>query len=129
MEDRSINPTCQFRRQLQDFHHPQVRVVLPLLDDTEHTDQGNQIRQGAQGNLDAASKATLENEFGTKNEDEAIIKILETGNAQNSEVWSHKDISSGKNRNRLLTCVTQLNANHPGRGGDRNDTIGGRQAH
>lgn len=47
--------------------------------------------QGAQGQLDGASKSTLENEFGTKNEDEAIIKILEQGNLQVVEVrilWS-----------------------------------------
>lgn len=44
------------------------------------------IRQGAQGQLDGASKSTIENEFGTKNEDEAIIKILENGNIQNVEV-------------------------------------------
>lgn len=39
-------------------------------------------RHGAQGQLDGASKSTLENEFGTKNEDEAIIKILEQGSLQ-----------------------------------------------
>jgi len=36
--------------------------------------------------MDGASKATLENEFGTKNEDEAIIQILEKGDIQNVEV-------------------------------------------
>lgn len=43
-------------------------------------------RQGAQGQLDGASKATLENEFGTKNEDEVIIQILENGTIQSTEV-------------------------------------------
>ncbi|KAJ6114361.1 RNA binding protein [Penicillium sp. IBT 16267x] len=37
---------------------------------------------GAQGILDTASKAALENEFGTKNEDEVMIKILEGGEYQ-----------------------------------------------
>lgn len=39
--------------------------------------------------MDGASKATLENEFGTKNEDEAIIQILEKGDIQNVEVGVH----------------------------------------
>ena len=43
-------------------------------------------RHGAQSVGDTASKATLENEFGTANEDECIIKILENGNMQESEV-------------------------------------------
>jgi len=36
--------------------------------------------------MDTASKATLENEFGTHNEDECLIKILEKGDLQGSEV-------------------------------------------
>ena len=36
--------------------------------------------------LDGASKATLENEFGTTNDDECIIKILEKGEVQQSQV-------------------------------------------
>lgn len=40
--------------------------------------------------MDGASKSTLENEFGTKNEDEAIIKILEQGELQVSEVGLDK---------------------------------------
>ena len=43
-------------------------------------------RHGAQSVGDAASKATLENEFGTANEDECMIKILENGSVQESEV-------------------------------------------
>ena len=43
-------------------------------------------RHGAQGVLDTASKATLENQFGTSNEDECIIKILEGGSIQETEV-------------------------------------------
>ena len=36
--------------------------------------------------MDGASKATLENQFGTSNEDECMIKILEGGEVQVSEV-------------------------------------------
>jgi ribosome maturation protein Sdo1 len=36
--------------------------------------------------LDGASKATLENEFGTSNDDECIIKILESGEVQQTQV-------------------------------------------
>ena len=43
-------------------------------------------RHGAQGIHDGASKATLENEFETKNEDEVMMKILEKGEIQDSEV-------------------------------------------
>ena len=43
-------------------------------------------RHGAQGVMDAASKATLENEFGTSNEDDCMIKILERGNLQETQV-------------------------------------------
>lgn len=46
-------------------------------------------RHGAQGQLDGASKSTLENEFGTTNEDEVIKQILERGSAQESEVCLH----------------------------------------
>jgi hypothetical protein len=35
--------------------------------------------QGAQGNLDGASNATLDNEFGTHNEEEVIKTIIEKG--------------------------------------------------
>jgi len=60
-------------------------------------------KHGAQGVMDGASKATLENEFGTSNEDECIIKILEKGSVQTSD--------------------------KPERIGNRNDTMGPRQAH
>jgi ribosome maturation protein Sdo1 len=39
--------------------------------------------------LDGASKATLENEFETSNEDECIIKILESGEVQKSQVRNY----------------------------------------
>jgi hypothetical protein len=43
-------------------------------------------RQGNQGQLDAAPKRDLENEFGTSNEDEAIAKILEGGSVVETQV-------------------------------------------
>ncbi|PGH07567.1 hypothetical protein AJ79_06237 [Helicocarpus griseus UAMH5409] len=42
-------------------------------------------RQGAQGIHDGASKAMLENEFGTNKDDECIVKILEMGEIQETE--------------------------------------------
>lgn len=43
-------------------------------------------RHGAQGVLDGASRASLENEFGTYNEDVCMEKILERGEYQLSAV-------------------------------------------
>ncbi|MCJ1257145.1 hypothetical protein MMC24_004970 [Lignoscripta atroalba] len=42
-------------------------------------------KHGAQGVLDTASKSTLDNEFGTSNEDECMIKIMERGSIQETE--------------------------------------------
>ncbi|KAI1208897.1 shwachman-Bodian-diamond syndrome protein [Annulohypoxylon truncatum] len=42
-------------------------------------------KQGTQGQMDGASKATLDNEFGVSNEDEVIKKILDSGSLQESE--------------------------------------------
>lgn len=52
--------------------------------------------------LDGASKATLENEFGTSNEDECIIKILESGEVQKTQVRNHLML-----QNLVLTKLTQ----------------------
>ena len=43
-------------------------------------------RHGAQNAFDGASKQALDNEFGTSNEDECMIKILEHGTLQETEV-------------------------------------------
>ncbi|KAF2627570.1 shwachman-Bodian-diamond syndrome protein [Macroventuria anomochaeta] len=40
---------------------------------------------GTQGILNTASKGTLENEFGTSNEDEVIKQILQKGDVQSSQ--------------------------------------------
>ncbi|KAF2483225.1 shwachman-Bodian-diamond syndrome protein [Neohortaea acidophila] len=42
-------------------------------------------KQGNQGILDTASKAALEDEFGTHRDDDVITKILETGTIVESE--------------------------------------------
>ncbi|KAI9856702.1 MAG: hypothetical protein M1824_005285 [Vezdaea acicularis] len=42
-------------------------------------------KHGAQGILDAASKSTLENEFGTSYDDEVVKVILEKGDIQETE--------------------------------------------
>ncbi|KAK0748208.1 ribosome maturation protein [Apiosordaria backusii] len=41
---------------------------------------------GPHGKLEGASNALLENEFGTANEDEVVIKILEKGTLQEFEM-------------------------------------------
>lgn len=43
-------------------------------------------RRGATGILDGASRALMEEEFGTSQEEEVITKILERGEIQESEV-------------------------------------------
>ncbi|RKF73546.1 SDO1-like protein C21C3.19 [Golovinomyces cichoracearum] len=44
-------------------------------------------RHGAQGNLNTASTATLENEFGTSVVEDVIKTIIEKGTIQETEVW------------------------------------------
>lgn len=58
-------------------------------------------RQGTQGQLDGASKATLENEFGTSNDEEVIKIILQKGTQENSQV-SYNQIRS------LFGCRTEM---------------------
>jgi hypothetical protein len=62
------------------------RRHLPAFRRPADTYLSGKIRQGAQGLLDAASKAQLENEFGTSNEDECIKVILHKGQVQETEV-------------------------------------------
>ena len=71
-------------------------------------------RHGAQNAHDSASKQTLENEFGTSNEDECMVKILEGGTLQESEVRSYAFVS-------LLSKLTPgvLDFFFGGRGGPR----------
>ena len=51
---------------------------------TEHS--RSLSRHGAQNAYDEASKATLENEFGTSKEDDCMIQILEKGDLQHTSV-------------------------------------------
>lgn len=62
-------------------------------------------RHGAQNAYDSASKATLENEFGSHNEDECMIKILEGGTLQETEVNCNLDFSDRNERANLDMCV------------------------
>jgi ribosome maturation protein Sdo1 len=64
------------------------------------------FRHGSQGVMDTASKASLENEFGTKSEDEAIIKILEKGKIEHASVRSQSAFH-------LLTLLTHLTGIRP----------------
>jgi hypothetical protein len=43
-------------------------------------------RHGAQGSFDGASNSTLENEFGTSEEEAVITQIIEKGTLQEHEV-------------------------------------------
>lgn len=47
---------------------------------------GIYLRHGAQGELNTASKSTLENEFGTSVDEGVIKQILEKGSFQESQV-------------------------------------------
>ncbi|RMJ27049.1 hypothetical protein PHISP_02058 [Aspergillus sp. HF37] len=53
---------------------------------------------GSQGVLDGASKASLDNEFGTAKDDECMVKILEMGEYQTytpREQQGDKDVRNG----------------------------------
>lgn len=73
--------------------------------------------------MDGASKATLENEFGTHNEDDILVKILEKGDLQASDVRS---IQNGEIDQSLLT-YSSLQAGP--RQGSTNDSKGARAGH
>ncbi|KAH9909408.1 shwachman-Bodian-diamond syndrome protein [Xylariomycetidae sp. FL2044] len=47
-------------------------------------------KQGAQGIADAPNNSTLDNEFGTHNEDDVVQKILADGSLQESEFPEHQ---------------------------------------
>ncbi|KAI0135433.1 shwachman-Bodian-diamond syndrome protein [Daldinia grandis] len=60
-------------------------------------------KQGAQGQMDGASKSTLENEFGVSNEDEVIKKILESGTIQESEFPERQGPKNDAQRGSIVT--------------------------
>lgn len=80
-------------------------------------------RQGAQGILDGASQAHLENEFGTKNEDEVFKKILIGGSPQTSTVSYPLQLS------RIQWDSVLIFIQAPERQGDTNITAGPSVAH
>ena len=51
-------------------------------------------RHGAQGQMDEASKSSLQNEFGTSDEDKCIVQILEKGDLQSTKVGNFNRILS-----------------------------------
>jgi len=57
----------------------------PLVDVMNSFDIFHTNKHGAQGELNRASNALLENEFGTKNEDDVVKAILEKGDVQESK--------------------------------------------
>ncbi|KAJ5593892.1 uncharacterized protein N7459_000100 [Penicillium hispanicum] len=59
---------------------------------------------GAQGILDTASKAALENEFGTSNEDDCMTKILEGGEYQTNTT---REREGGKNESKGPVGITR----------------------
>ncbi|KAK4237141.1 ribosome maturation protein [Achaetomium macrosporum] len=73
-----IDSTEDYQKWLSDKSVPLAQVVSSFKVFTTH-------RHGAQGMLEGASKAMLENEFGTSKEDEAVLKILEKGSLQEFE--------------------------------------------
>ncbi|KAH8603059.1 shwachman-Bodian-diamond syndrome protein [Bisporella sp. PMI_857] len=59
--------------------------TIPLVDVVNSFKVFTTGRHGAQGALNTASNATLENEFGTSKDDEVIKKILEAGDIQETK--------------------------------------------
>lgn len=87
----------------------------------------NGHRHGKQGVLNTASNSQLENEFGTKNEDEIVKKILEKGDVQSSEVCGilSPRLSSTSSHEAVLTAFLQASE----RIGNTNDSKGAMSAH
>lgn len=62
----------------------------PLHTRQESANHDSLARQGNTGILDGASKAQLDSEFGTSNEDDVIKQILEKGHIIESVVSPHR---------------------------------------
>jgi len=58
--------------------------TTPLVDIVNSFDVFVTNKHGAQGQLNRASKAQLENEFGTSNADDVVKAVLEKGSVQES---------------------------------------------
>jgi ribosome maturation protein Sdo1 len=74
-----LDSSEDYQKWLGDKTVPLAQVVSSFKVFTTH-------RQGAQGLLEGASNAMLENEFGTSKDDEAVLQILEKGSMQEFEV-------------------------------------------
>lgn len=61
-------------------------MLLPFLRERREVVLTTMNRQGAQGILDGASKAMLENEFGTHRDEDVVQQILEKGEIQEATV-------------------------------------------
>jgi len=90
-------------------HHYLAQVVFS-------SSNGCYFRHGAQGQLDRASASLLENEFGTKNTDEVVRKILEQGEVRESKV-SRPALSFGR-------CGADTTLQSKAKEGDRNPNNG-----
>jgi len=91
-----LDSTEDFKKWQGDKSVPLAQVVSSFKIFVTH-------KQGAQGNLDGASNATLDNEFGTHVDEDVIKQILEKGTLQESQM--------------------------PERQGNKNDSYGGAAAH
>jgi hypothetical protein len=80
-------------------------------------------RHGNQGQLDTASKGTLEDEFGTSRDEDVVQQILEKGTVLETEV--RLPFNATYLQDNANTCVNQ----EKGRSGDRNITAGPSVAH
>ena len=74
-----LDSVADYKKWLADRSTPLAQVVSSFKVFCTH-------KQGAQGTLDGASKADLENEFGSSVDEEVIVKILEQGNLQESQM-------------------------------------------
>ncbi|KAL2271189.1 hypothetical protein VTJ83DRAFT_560 [Remersonia thermophila] len=70
-----VDDVPDFRKWQNDRSVPLSQIVSSFKVFTTHNG-------GSQGLLEGASRAVLENEFGTSNEDDVVQQILEKGNLQ-----------------------------------------------
>ncbi|KAK4129594.1 DUF1960-domain-containing protein [Parathielavia appendiculata] len=74
-----LDSVDDFKRWQSDKSVPLAQVVSSFKVFTTH-------KHGAQGLLEGASKLTLENEFGTSQEDDVVRMVLEKGDLQEFEM-------------------------------------------
>lgn len=88
MAQRPHRPSSTGRVWLEGLCYSQVcPLSLPFQNSNTREDVLTKAnRQGAQGILDGASKAMLENEFGTTRDEDVVQQILEKGEIQETTV-------------------------------------------